>query len=574
MKRNKLMSVFVAMIGLLVLVIVTFLVLLFTRVKWEYNVKEGEEISADVFRRYNWDKGNFVWIDQPETTTPGKKKAKIQVFPVVYKVTVIVEQEKTPDTAQDVVQNGEEVPDKPKATEPPKITDTVAPVVITKDVSIFVGRGEQAVTAEQFIDSVEDSSECSVEYETIPSLSNYGKQTVSLIVKDAAGNITKAESALYIVNCKESIVSELGAGIPTADDFLVLPGSEISVTTDLSGINVMTEGSYEVSLIIDGVEVTSVLQIKDTKAPILVLRAAETWLNKPIDVNKFIDFDKTADNSDAFEAFFVTEPDWSLSGEQNVTITATDAAGNSVNETTTLTIKKDEKPPIVTVTDIDVQVGGTVSYKKAVSYYDDIDSKDEMKLSIERSGVNLNEVGTYEVIYTVTDCSGNSTSRTGKVNVLKEEPKWEDEEAIHEKAQKVLNSILKDGMTDREKAKAIYKWVKSNVGYIDHSEKGNYTRGAYEGLFKKQGDCFVFASTAKELLTMAGIPNIDIVKSTTNPSHYWNLVYIEDGWYHFDSTPRYDKSEFFLLTDAELEAYSSTHRNTHIFDRSLYPEIK
>ena len=129
-------------------------------------------------------------------------------------------------------------------------------------------------------------------------------------------------------------------------------------------------------------------------------------------------------------------------------------------------------------------------------------------------------------------------------------------------------------MTDREKAKAIYAWIKNNIGYISHSEKGNYTRGAYEGLFKYQGDCFVYAATAKELLTLAGIQNIDIVKATKNPSHYWNLVYIEDGWYHFDSTPRKDKSEFFLLTDAELEAYSSTHKNTHIFDRSLYPEIQ
>ena len=186
----------------------------------------------------------------------------------------------------------------------------------------------------------------------------------------------------------------------------------------------------------------------------------------------------------------------------------------------------------------------------------------------------MNEVGSYEVTYTVTDCSGNATSVVGKINVMEEAPKWEDEDAIHEKAQKVLDSILKEGMTDREKAKAIYKWLKNNIGYVNHSEKGNYTRGAYEGLFKKQGDCFVYAATAKELLTLAGIQNIDIVKATTNPSHYWNLVYIEDGWYHFDATPRKDKSEFFLLTDAELEAYSSTHKNTHIFDRSLYPEIK
>ena len=168
----------------------------------------------------------------------------------------------------------------------------------------------------------------------------------------------------------------------------------------------------------------------------------------------------------------------------------------------------------------------------------------------------------------------NGGTVVGKINVLNEEPKWADEDAIHEKAKSILDSILEEGMTDREKAKAIYRWIKWNVGYNGHSEKGNYMRGAYEGLFKYTGDCFVYAATAKELLTMAKIPNIDIVKSRTNPSHYWNLVYIDDGWYHFDSTPRKDKSEFFLLTDAELEAYSTANGDTHIFDRSLYPEIQ
>jgi len=336
----------------------------------------------------------------------------------------------------------------------------------------------------------------------------------------------------------------------------------------------MTEGSYDVRLLVDGVEAVSTLQIKDTTAPSLVLTKAQTWLNKPIEPTAFIDFGLSTDNSDAFEAVYAVTPDWSLEGEQEVSITATDASGNTASATATLLIKKDTKAPVVTVTDIDVKVGGTVSYKKAVSYYDDIDTKEEMKLSIERSGVDLKTVGTYSVTYTVTDCSGNATSVTGKINVLNEAPKWEDEDAIHAKAKSILDKILKEGMTEREKAKAIYTWTKTNIGYISHSEKGNYIRGAYEGLFKQQGDCFVYAATAKELLTMAEIPNIDIVKSTTNPSHYWNLVYIEDGWYHFDTTPRKDKSDFFLLTDAELEAYSSAHKNTHIFDRSLYPKIK
>lgn len=504
MKRNKLLTVLISTICLLLLVVASFVVLVVFRVKNEYCVELGQEISAEVFRRYSWDKGAFVWTEQPDTSTPGIKEGKIQVFPITYHVTL-------------------EVKESESSTPVPTETVYADPVPT-----------EPAVAAT-----------------AVPTPTEIPKK-----VKDA-------------------VVLELGTDVPAAEEFLCTDDySEVEYITEIGTINVMTEGSHEIRLLVDGEEEVSALQVKDTTAPVLVLCEAETWLNKPLEPNAFINFELTADNSDAFDTAFAEEPDWSLEGEQVIKISATDASGNRTVEATKVVIKKDQKAPVVTVTDIDVKVGGTVSYKKAVSYYDDIDTVEEMKLSIERTGVNLKEVGTYEVTYTVTDCSGNSTSVIGKINVMEEAPMWEDEEAIHTKAQNVLDSILTENMTDREKAYEIYKWIKNNINYISHSEKGNYIRGAYEGLFKQEGDCFVYAATAKELLTLAGIQNIDIVKATTNPSHYWNLVYIEDGWYHFDSTPRKDKSEFFLLTDSELEAYSSTHNNTHIFDRSLYPEIK
>ena len=569
MKRNsRLMLVLVAMVSLLILVVVSFVLLLTSRVKKEYTVEVGQETSADVFRRYEWDKGAFIWIDEPDTSTVGVKKGKIQVFPITYPITLVVKD-------SGITEEFPTIPtETPGADDSPGIlVDTTAPEVTTQQVIIYAEESN-TITPKNFITEIKDESECTAEFNPQPDFNMYGKQTVRLTIKDSFGNSTEVEEELYIINLRKQLELELGSELPKPEDFLYSPGSSVSYVTDTNIINMMAEGNYEIAFLIDDIEAVAGLQISDTTAPNLVLKSVEGWLNKPLEPSAFIDYEKTTDNSDAFDTSFAAEPDWTLLGEQKVTVVATDASGNSASETATLLIKKDEKAPVVTVTDIDVKVGGTVSYKKAVSYYDDIDTKEEMKLSIERTGVNLKEVGTYKVTYTVTDCSGNSTSVTGKINVLEESPKWEDEEAIHKKGQDVLNSILKDGMTDREKAKAIYKWIKSNIGYINHSEKGNYIRGAYEGLFKKQGDCFVYAATAKELLTLAGIQNIDIVKATTNPSHYWNLVYIEDGWFHFDSTPRADKSEFFLLTDAELEEYSSSHRNTHIFDRSLYPEIK
>lgn len=564
MKRKKWITSLIISIGCLFLAVAAFSLLLFSRVKKEYIAEVGQTVAAEDFKRFSWDKGSFIWLEEPDVSSVGEKQGKIQVFPINYKVTVLVTE---PGAETSSSSNVEKQP-----TEAP-IADTTSPEVTTQKITVYAEE-YSAVTPERFITNINDESDCKVEMLPQPTVEVYGNVPYRFKVVDSAGNYTDVEAELFIINLKKSLVMELGEEVPAAEAFLYSPISEVSFVTDVGSINVMSEGSYDITLFVDGVEALSQLHIKDTTAPKLVLQTAETWLNKPLEASKFINYDETTDNSDAFAAEFVTEPDWSLEGEQKVFISAADDSGNCVTEETILLIKRDSKAPVVTVTDIDVKVGGTVSYKKAVSYYDDIDSKDEMKLSIERSGVNLKEVGTYEVTYSVTDCSGNTTSVIGKINVLNESPKWEDEEAIHEKAQGILDSILKDGMTDREKAKAIYKWIKNHIGYISHSEKGNYTRGAYEGLFKQQGDCFVYASTAKELLTLAGIQNIDIVKATTNPSHYWNLVYIEDGWYHFDSTPRKDKSEFFLLTDAELEAYSSTHKNTHIFDRSLYPEIQ
>lgn len=467
-----------------------------------------------------------------------------------------------------------EAENKPTATITPTATpvpDTTAPVVVTKRVVVIYGT---KVTPMDFIESITEESECIVQYAgatAAPDVESYGLRNVELVVTDAAGNETKATAVLNVLNVVAELELHLGTEFPAAEELLVIPGSEISYVTDIRLIDVTQAGEYGIEVMVDGDPATVITKISDRKAPVVVTKDAQTWLNKKLTVQDFI---KEITDDTETSILFYEEPKWDVEGEQTVRLIVSDAAANMTTVEAKLTVKRDTKAPTLNVTDIDVEVGGTVAYKKAVNYYDDIDTKNEMKLTIERSSVDLYTVGTYEVTYSVTDCSGNTTTVIGKVNVMENAPKWADEEAIHEKADAILADIITEGMTDRQKAKAIYSWLKRNIGYISHSEKGNYMRGAYEGLFKKQGDCFVYAASAKELLTRAGLQNIDIVKATTNPSHYWNLVWVEDGWYHFDATPRKDKSEFFLLTDAELEAYSSTHKNTHIFDRSLYPEIK
>ena len=150
---------------------------------------------------------------------------------------------------------------------------------------------------------------------------------------------------------------------------------------------------------------------------------------------------------------------------------------------------------------------------------------------------------------------------------------------VNDLADAVLEKILKEDMTKKQIIKAIYDWIRKNTRYTTYDQESDYVLGAYDGFTDHSGNCFTYAAMAKFLLTRAGIENIDIVKvvpegSTDIPTHFWNLVNIGEGWYHYDVTPRKDGSTFFYITDAKLHEYSDNHNYTHRYDESLYPEIQ
>ncbi len=443
------------------------------------------------------------------------------------------------------------------------------PTVSTKRVAVSYG---EEVTPEMFIQSVESIYNVSYSFEKAPDLEKYGAQDVIVLVTDEVGNSAAVKARLNIINLKDKLEVNLGDALPAAEEFLVEEGSKIFFVTDISGIDTSVPQNYSVFFVVDGEYAQATLSIDDYEAPTVTTRVVEEWLNHSVPVEKFVE--SAIDNSTEVEMDFKTEPDWSQPGGQSVTIVASDEKGNTAEYTTTLVLLKDTKAPVVSASNLDVIVGDVVSYRRAVDCYDNASPAEELTLSVENSQVNLNAVGNYEVTYTVTDFAGNSTSVVAKVNVVEEPPLWNDEALLKEKAIAVLNSILHENMSEYEKAEAIFNWVNKNIRFINFSEKDNYARGAYEGLFLQEGDCFVYAATSKYLLELANITNLDIKKSSVDPAHYWNLVYMEDGWYHFDASPNKEGVKLFLYTDAELEAFSSSRGNSHVYDKSLYPEIK
>ncbi len=256
----------------------------------------------------------------------------------------------------------------------------------------------------------------------------------------------------------------------------------------------------------------------------------------------------------------------------------------SSSETSSIVEVKDTTPPVIEgAKDITIYVGDTVSYRKGVTATDDTDQNPT--LHIDSSAVDTSKAGTYEVTYTATDSFGNTAEVKIKVTVGKKpvvssettSSKEFNKEEVYSLADKKLKALLKEGMTVKEQAKAIYNWANGNIWYSGTSDKTDYLKEAKKVLNGGGTDCFGYFAVCKLMFERLGIPNIDVIKvknSDKDSSHFWSLVSIDGGqsYYHFDATPRKgDGDYFFLVTDAELDEYSNAHGKSHNRDKSLYP---
>ena len=185
-------------------------------------------------------------------------------------------------------------------------------------------------------------------------------------------------------------------------------------------------------------------------------------------------------------------------------------------------------------------------YTKNVKAVDDRDGK--VKVSVDTSKINWGKTGVYKVIYTAKDKAGNKAKAWAKVKVYVKG-------AAESASDGVLNSVIKSDWSDIEKAKAIYHYVTKHMSYVKNNTM--YRDWREEGLNAIKygsGDCYAYMAISHLLLTRAGIPCITVKYESSTNHHYWSLVYVNGGWYHFDTTPRLNKKQFCLLTDWQARA--------------------
>lgn len=254
--------------------------------------------------------------------------------------------------------------------------------------------------------------------------------------------------------------------------------------------------------------------------------------------------------------------------------------GSRSTEQTDAVVNSDDKePPVISgVSNKTITVGDSVSYLSGVTVTDNVDT--DLEVEVDASQVVLGTPGEYTVIYKATDRAGNYMQVEAKVTVLEKQTQSEEENSenyanLKYLANLILKRILTDDMSDMEKLGRIYDWVRFECDYVDSSDKSSWVNAAISMIDTRKGDCFSYFAVAKALLENAGFETVNVEKSNTEHSrHYWSLVKIDDGWYHYDTTPRHGDGDYFcMVTDKQLADYSAANGDSHIWDKTLYPAV-
>ncbi|WCK55533.1 transglutaminase domain-containing protein [Aneurinibacillus sp. Ricciae_BoGa-3] len=108
----------------------------------------------------------------------------------------------------------------------------------------------------------------------------------------------------------------------------------------------------------------------------------------------------------------------------------------------------------------------------------------------------------------------------------------QQEKYVDKKVDQILHKIIRSGMSQDSKEKAIHDYIVQNTQY-DTTYK-NYT--AYDALATGKAVCQGYALLAYKMLNKAGIETKIVEGTAGDQPHAWNLVKIDGYWYNLDCT--------------------------------------
>lgn len=215
-----------------------------------------------------------------------------------------------------------------------------------------------------------------------------------------------------------------------------------NVKIDTSKVNNKKIGKYKITYQINDKKYELEVEVVDKNAPILEVKDLDLDVGMEIKADDFVekieDETKTTVN-------FAQEYDFSKAGEQKVKIVAEDESHNKTEKIAKLNlVKDDEKPTLKGLRDIEVSVGAKIDYMLDIEASDNRDSNP--KIEVDSSQVDTSKIGKYQVIYTVSDRSGNKNTYKKQVTVIKKKI-----QSVTSDGKKVVYLTFDDGPSNQTK---------------------------------------------------------------------------------------------------------------------------
>lgn len=427
------------------------------------------------------------------------------------------------------------------------IIDSLAPELEVKNLELPLGaelRVEDAVT------HMWDHTQVSLSFDreiVIPT--DYSPLELGLIAEDTSGNVTTKYINVLYNWLREGFTLEYGQSL-TREDLLYAPEKDAALISDetLEMINSAAVGEYEITSTSAGRTLSCLITVQDTQGPVLELKEHRIYPNGKVKISDFVV--SGTDISGEVELTMVTEPNCAEVGTYTVVIEATDIYGNVTTGETTLYVATDFYPPVLYGVNRDLHVD-KYSEPDYLAGVKAVDAKDgTVEVTVDASRVNTEAAGTYVVIYSARDSSGNEVTYRRKVHVPHDET---DTAAL-------VESIAAELENDPEK---IRDYVRTTIRY---SSDWGGEDPVWQGFTIKHGNCYVHALCLKAILDLKGY-NTEMIW-VFNKTHYWLIIEIEPGvWRHIDATPSTLHGRYSLMTDEQR--YSTlSGRN---WDREQWP---
>ena len=129
-----------------------------------------------------------------------------------------------------------------------------------------------------------------------------------------------------------------------------------------------------------------------------------------------------------------------------------------------------------------------------------------------------------------------------------------------------IMSSLKSGLTEYEREKILHDKLLDGCRYkkgVESSKDGWQYFSAYGAVVTGEAVCEGYAKSMQILLSKAGIPCLTLKGESNGVSHMWNVVELNNEWYHLDPTWDDNDSDGLIIYEyfnLDNENISRTHK--------------